>query len=100
MRGDEAGARACFAAVITRCPGEAAPHFNLGVMALDSDPQAALDHFTRGESLAPDDVDYSLGRARALVRLGRAEEARQALARARDLDPEHPRIAELESSLS
>jgi hypothetical protein len=40
------------------------------------------------------------GRVRALVQLGRAAEAGEALARARALAPDHPRIAELERALS
>lgn len=90
-------ARAAFEALLQRHPACAEAHFNLAVMLLEGDPQRALAHFEAGERLAPDDADYPVGRARALVALGRAVEARQALVHARELNPSHPRLAELDA---
>lgn len=99
LRGDQAAARECFVQVASRYPDRAEPHFNLGIMALDFAPQEALSHFARGEAISPDDADYPLGRARALIRMARASEATEALRRAEELDPEHPRLAEVREAL-
>ena len=83
------------------------PHFRcpkcgdqLAAPALVTIAEVALEHFTRGEALAPEDPDYPLGRARALIRLRRMDEAREACERGRELAPEHPRIAEIEAALA
>lgn len=75
-------------------------HYNLGAIYLQSVPERALHHFERGEALAPRDADYPIGRARALIALGRLGEARAALASARTIAPAHPRIPELDKALA
>jgi Flp pilus assembly protein TadD len=80
-------------------PDHAEAHYNLGRSLLDRDPTAALAHFVRGEQLEPNDPDYHLGCARALVKLDRKMEARWSVDRARRLAPDHPRLAELEAAL-
>jgi len=62
-------------------------------------PAGALVHFQEGERLEPGDPDYPVGAARALVQLGRKDEARKALARAKKLTETHARFAELEAAL-
>jgi hypothetical protein len=68
-------------------------------MALESEPQLSLKHFEEGERLVADDPDYPVGVARALVKLGKKDEARKALGRAKALTEEHPRFKELEAAL-
>lgn len=100
LRGDQSAARECFLQVVSRYPDRAEAHFNLGIMALDFAPEEALAHFARGEAISPEDADYPLGSARALIRLGRTSEATEALSRAEGLDPEHPKLAEIRDALS
>jgi thioredoxin-like negative regulator of GroEL len=97
LRGDTDAAYAALSDLVRERPDLADAHYHLGVMALDRAPAKALEHFARAEAAGPETGDYPLGRARALARLGRAEEARQALARARELAPEHPRLKEVEA---
>lgn len=68
-------------------------------MSVEREPELALVHFQEGERLEPADADYPVGVARALLQLGRKEEARKALARAQALTSSHPRFAELEVAL-
>lgn len=93
-------AKGAFQKLLLHHPDCAEAHFNLAVMALEEDPQLALIHFQQGERIVPEDPDYPVGCARALVRLGRKDEARQSLARAKKLTNTHPRFAELESTLA
>jgi tetratricopeptide (TPR) repeat protein len=99
LRGDTEGAYAQLSELARLRPDLPDAHYNLGVMALDNAPAKALEHFTRAESAGPDVADYPIGRARALQKLGRLDEARQALRRARELAPEHPRLKEIESQV-
>ena len=99
MEGDLVGARASYERVIDLVPEDAEARYNLAVMLLETEPETSLEHFRAGAELAPADPDYPLGEARALARLGEEDEARAALARARDRDPDHPRIDEVASSL-
>jgi hypothetical protein len=95
-----AEARAGFEHLLQQHPDASEAHFNLALMVIDDDPALALVHFQRGGQLVPDDPDYPVGVARALVKLGRKDEARQALALARTLTPDHPRFAELDAALA
>ncbi|MCO5166762.1 MAG: hypothetical protein M9894_10400 [Planctomycetes bacterium] len=60
---------------------------------------AALEHHARAEAAAPEAADHPLGGARALLRLGRLDEAAAAAARARALDPDHARLGRVEHEL-
>ena len=92
-------AKAAFADLVERYPEYAAAHFSLGQLLFDHDPANALVHFQLGEHLAIDDPDHPVGCARALLALGRRNEAAEALKRARNLTSAHPRFAELDASL-
>jgi tetratricopeptide (TPR) repeat protein len=100
MRGDDAGAIAAYERLIETHPESDVPHYNLGAMFLESQAEKALAHFVAGEKKAPEDADYPVGCARALVRLGRRSEAEEALARGTKLNPDHPRIAEVRAALN
>lgn len=97
--GDIEGARAGFAKVLEKYPKSGLARFNVAILDLENDPESSLKRFAEAEALYPDDSDYSIGCARALVKLGRNDEAREALARAKALNPEHYRIEELEAVL-
>jgi tetratricopeptide (TPR) repeat protein len=100
LREDEAGARAIYERILRTHPECDIPYYNLGVMLLDEEPARALEHFQGGERVAPEDADYPIGCARALVKLGRKAEAQAALERGVKLAPKHPRIAEVRAALS
>jgi tetratricopeptide (TPR) repeat protein len=68
-----------FEALLRDFPQCDAAHYSLGAIFLAQEPARALEHFAAGEKLAPKDADYPMGRARALVALGRKDEARRAL---------------------
>jgi tetratricopeptide (TPR) repeat protein len=51
-------------------------------------------------ALQPDEAMWQRNRASTLIDLGRLEEAREALARARELEPAAPRLADLEAQLA
>jgi len=59
------------AALMERQPDCAEAHFNLATMSLEDESQLTLEHFEAGEGLEPEDPDYLVGAARALVKLGR-----------------------------
>ncbi|HEY3356253.1 MAG TPA: tetratricopeptide repeat protein [Polyangia bacterium] len=99
LRGDTEAAYAGLTELARLRPDLPDAHYHLGVMSLDQAPAKALECFSRAEQAGPEAADYPLGRARALVKLGRFDEARQALARARELAPEHPRLKEVEAQL-
>ena len=88
-----------FEALLEQAPDCDPAHYNIAVISLPHDAERALAHFERGATLAPEDADYPLGCARALLALGRHTDARAALERARQLAPEHPRIAQIEAEL-
>jgi tetratricopeptide (TPR) repeat protein len=100
LQGDDAGARRGFLLLLKLKPNLAVAHYNLGILDLKEDASRALDHFVTAESLAPDDPEHSIGCARALLLLDRPEDAKQALERARQLDPEHPRVLDLATRLA
>ncbi len=86
-----------YADIAARDPTSAGAHAALGELA--KDPLAALAHFMRASAADPALVDGPLGEARALLRLGRRDDATAAVARARALDPQHPRLGRLEFEL-
>jgi tetratricopeptide (TPR) repeat protein len=71
-------------------PQNVAALAGLGAAELRSDPHAALDHFDRASALDPLDPAPKLGAARALIELGKADEAS---ARLDALLVEHPHDA-------
>ena len=70
--------------------------------ALDdqSDKAASLTAFERAIALRPDYAMWHRNRAGTLIELSRLDEARQAIARARELEPAAPRLVELEAELA
>jgi Flp pilus assembly protein TadD len=99
LRGRDDDALAIYREILAHHPGSAVAHYNIAIMLLGRTPAEALAHFAAGAALDPEDADYPVGEARALVALGRRSEARRALARAKELAPDHPRIAELTRAL-
>lgn len=73
---------------------------SLGV-ALDKQPDktAALAAFERAIALDPKQAMWRRNRAGTLIELGRLDEAEQEIARARELEPQAPRLAQLEAEL-
>ena len=96
IRGDDPQARRSYERVLELAPERAEALYNLGIMELTDAPASALERFRRGAELQPEDPDYPLGCARALLALGRRHEAREWVDKARQLAPDHPRVAELE----
>jgi tetratricopeptide (TPR) repeat protein len=89
-----------YATVLERFPGCEVAHYNLASLLLACQPEDALAHFSAGERLCPEDADYPIGRARALLALGRLHEAGTAAERARQLAPSHPQLASIEQYTS
>ena len=100
VRGDEQGAVNAFQNLINKFPEFAPGYYNLGLIYLERDPAEALDLFSRGEEIAGEDPDYALGRTKAHLALGHFTEAQQALDRVRELNPTHPKIAELQAGIA
>ncbi|MBI5478949.1 MAG: tetratricopeptide repeat protein [Deltaproteobacteria bacterium] len=96
IRGDNEAAYQALSELAAQRPDLADAHFHLGVMVLDQAPAKALEHFQAAEAASPGEADYVIGRARALLKLGRQDEAREAAKRGKELSPEHPRLKELE----
>lgn len=92
-------ARAAYEQVVARHPGCAEALHDLGLFDLEADPAAALARFEAAAAAAPDDADHPVGAARALLRLGRLDDAGAALERARALDADHPRLGQLDHEL-
>lgn len=80
-------------------PDHAVANYTLGLILLPQRPAEALACFERGERGAPDDADYPRSRAKALVALGRIPEAQAAIARARELAPDDPRVQQVASEV-
>jgi hypothetical protein len=96
IRGDNEAAYQALSDLVGQRPDLADAHFHLGVMVLDKTPAKALEHFQAAEAAGPTEADYVIGKARALHKLGRLDEAREAAKRGKELSPEHPRLKELE----
>ncbi len=95
----DAGTIQAFEKLVSDWPGYASGHYNYALHHLPTRPEVAFKHFCIGEQLEPRDADYPLGCARASMKLGRKQEAWDAIARAKKLNPDHPRIRELEQQL-
>lgn len=92
-RGDLAGARAAAEAALVREPDNVQLSAFVGLVAAQGgDPAAALPHFRRVLSAAPDDVSAQLNLAAALLATGRLDEA-EAVCAAGGADPRLLRIA-------
>lgn len=75
-------------------PDDSAAQLDLAWLLLQQgEPAAALDHFERAEAGARSPADARLGRAKALVALGRHAEAKELLVEANRLVPQDGRIA-------
>lgn len=82
-------ARAC----LLLAPDAPEGHYNLGAALLGMNrPAEALDPLTRAIELAPDNVLFVLDRARALLDLGRKDDARKDLRRASQLPMTAPLV--------
>jgi len=99
LQGDVEVAYRALSELATSRPDLGDAHFYLGLMTLEKTPAKALEHFERAEKTNPYEPDYVLGRARALARLGRMQEAREAVARVKGLAPNHPKLPEVERLL-
>jgi tetratricopeptide (TPR) repeat protein len=68
-------------------------------LSVAGDPMAALAAYDRAVTLQPDLAIWRRNRASALIDLNRLDEAAGELAAARCLEPEAPRLAEMEQEL-
>ena len=70
--------------------------------ALDNagDAAGALTAFDRAVTLQPDFAMWRRNQASALLDLGRLDEAEAAIAAAREMEPDAPRLAQLEAQLT
>jgi tetratricopeptide (TPR) repeat protein len=68
-------------------------------LRMSGSPEASLPHYARATQLDPTIVEGWLGGAAALITLRRTEEARDWLAAAGRVHPNHAKLAELGSSL-
>jgi tetratricopeptide (TPR) repeat protein len=92
--------RIAFAKLVQDHPDWDMAHAGLASMVIEADPETALVHFTQAERLNPEDANYPVGCARALLALGRKAEAREAVKRARKLTSVHRYFATIERALS
>lgn len=97
--GDADRALAGYERLLALQPDHAQAHYNAGAILLQRDPAKALAHFIAGEKLEPNDPDYHLGCARALIKLDRKMEARWSFERGERLAPNHPKLAEIRADL-
>jgi tetratricopeptide (TPR) repeat protein len=88
---DLKGAREAFEAAISLAPSEEPlPHFNLGMMLLESgDPAAASGFLKRASGLAPGDSEIRLALARARFSAGRYAQAAEVYRKIVEDDPSH-----------
>ena len=78
----------------------ASAYNSLGNALDESDKRAALDAFERAIALQPGFAMWHRNRAGTLIELGELDEAAAAIARARELEPDAPRLAELDAQLA
>ncbi|HEY1696212.1 MAG TPA: tetratricopeptide repeat protein [Polyangiaceae bacterium] len=95
IRGDLPTAVKTLERLLAMHPGHPEGSYTLGLMLIDRDPARALACFEAGEQAQPKDPDYPRGRARALLALGRFEDAKAAAERAHALAPDDPRVVEM-----
>jgi tetratricopeptide (TPR) repeat protein len=95
IRGDQATAISTLERLLAMHPGHPEGSYTLGLMLLERDPARALACFESGEKVQPKDADYPRGRARALLALGRYDDAKAAAKRAHELAPDDARVVEL-----
>jgi tetratricopeptide (TPR) repeat protein len=96
IRGKDDEAEGALRTLLARHPQHPEANYTLGLVLLPKSPAEALACFERGEKVAPTDPDYPRSRARALLALGRVPEAQAAIARAKQLAPNDPRVQEVE----
>lgn len=100
LRGKEREALAWYRALLREHKDFGPLHFNIGSILLSlREGGPALEHFVAGEALDLSDPDYPLGRARALALLGRMDEARGALEKARLMAPDYAKVAQVAKEL-
>jgi predicted Zn-dependent protease len=74
--------------------------FNRALEALaDHHPGRALEWLSASCAARPTDVAARRAQAKVWAQLGRLSEARDSLGRARDIEPDEPELAEIESAL-
>ncbi len=96
FRKEPAEAERVLGAMLERHPTHAVGSYTLGLVLLDERPAQALDCFTVSEAAdGKDAADYPRGRARALLKLARLDEALLAAQRAKLLAPADKRIDNL-----
>jgi tetratricopeptide (TPR) repeat protein len=100
IRGKDDDAERALRALVASHPDHAEGNYTLGLVLLAKHPAEALTCFERGEKSAPTDADYPRSRARALVALKRPDEARAAIARAKQLAPDDPRIDQVAAEIT
>jgi hypothetical protein len=64
---------------------------------METDPVAAFRLFSQGASLEPEDPEYTVGKARALMMMGKEAEAHEEFTRAKRIGPKHPGVIKAES---
>ena len=100
IRGRDDDAERALRALIANHPEHPEGNYTLGLVLLPKNAAEALGCFERGEKSSPEDADYPRSRARALIALGRTDEAKLAIARARELSPNDPRIEQVASQIA
>jgi tetratricopeptide (TPR) repeat protein len=100
IRNDEATATSALRSLLANHPEHPEANYTLGLILLPKQPAEALTCFERGERQAPNDADYPRSKARALLALGRAPEARAAIQRAKELAPNDARIDQVASEIA
>jgi tetratricopeptide (TPR) repeat protein len=93
-RGNPQTAQKAYESGLLADPASSENHLGLATLALQrKDHAAALRHYDDVVRLKPTSGNAHLGRSWALIMLGRVQEAREALARARDLGGDREAIA-------
>lgn len=99
IRGRDDDAEKALRALIANHPTHPEANYTLGLVLLAKNPAEALACFERGEQASPEDADYPRSRARALIALGRNDEAKVAIARAKELAPNDQRIDQVAAQI-
>jgi hypothetical protein len=75
-------------------------YYDYALFAMENNPAEALSLFAQGSALQPDDPEFVVGKARALLLMGKKNEANIEFAKAKRMGEKHPGVLKAERNFA